>query len=247
MTSANANSSAAGAEKAVFQSTLWSRIVAAAHRDSPEAAESLNELCRLYWFPTYAYLRRSGHDPHQSKDLTQGFFAYLLANGVLKKATPELGRFRSFLLGTLSNFVSHEREKARAQRRGGGCQIVSIDEETAEGLYAHEPCTQLTPDQLFERRWALAVLEEAVRRLQTEYERAQMLAVFTELRPWLSGDVDMSFKELGARLQRSEGAARVQVYRLRERFRQVIADTVRDQSQIDEDMKHLQAALRIKS
>lgn len=235
-------------EKAAFHNTLWSRVLAAGRLESGSSTQALNELCRLYWYPLYAFLRRTGRDRQRARDLTQGFFEYLLAGDLLRKANPERGRFRSFLLGMLKNYASHEFDKERALRRGGGTEVVSIDEETAEGLYAHEPTTDLTPETLFDRRWALAVLEEAARRLREEHDRAKMSGLFEELQPYLTGDGEGSFKELGARIQRSEGATRVLVFRMRERFRQliraVIADTVLDDKRVEEELLHLQSALR---
>ena len=184
----------------------------------------------------------------QARDLTQGFFQYLLERDLLGKADPERGRFRSFLIGILKNYVRGVHDKEQALRRGGGADIVSIDEEIAEGLYAHEPSTNLTPEKLFDRRWAIKVLEQAMERLQTEYVRSGAMEVFAQLQPYLTGDGEGGFAELGARLNRTEGAARVLVFRLRERFRQliraVIADTVSDLEQVEIELKHLQAALR---
>lgn len=246
---ANPEKTSLGAsDKAAFNNTLWSRVLAAAGSDTAASAPALNELCRLYWYPLYAFLRRSGRDRHAARDLTQGFFEYLIAGDILRKANPQRGRFRSFLLGTLKNYASHQLGKERAQRRGGGAEIVSIDEETAEGFYAHEPSSDLTPETLYDRRWAMAVLEEAARRLREEHERAKMGGLFEALQPYLAGDGEESFKELGARIDRSEGATRVLVFRMRERFRQliraVIADTVLEDRQIEEELAHLQSALR---
>src|ERR1043166_641552 len=209
-------------EKAVFQNTLWSRVFAAGKSDSAETKRALEELCRLYWYPIYAFLRRRGHDREQARDLAQGFFAYLLGRKLLRKADPERGRFRSFLLGMLKNFASHECAKEKAPRRGGSVEFISLDDETAEERYSCESSSNLTPENLFDRRWAMTVLEEAMRRLKAEYERAQMADLFAAIQPFLSGDGERSFAELGARLNRSEGAARMLVFRLRERFRQVI-------------------------
>lgn len=248
MPGSDPTTSSRSGEKAAFQNTLWSRVFAAGRSDPVRSAQAMEELCRLYWYPLYAFLRRSGRDSHQARDLTQGFFHYLLKGDLLQKADPARGRFRSFLLGTLKNFVSHELEREQSQRRGGGAQIVSIDEETAEGQYAHEPASDLTPEKIFERRWALTVLDEAVRRLREEYARAGMSELILAIEPYLSGDGEVSFAELGVRLGRSEGAARTLVCRFRERFRQliraVIGDTVNDLEQVEVELKHLQAALR---
>lgn len=231
-----------------FQNTLWSRVNAAGKSDTFHSAQALEELCRLYWQPIYSFLRRQGNDRESARDLTQSFFVYVIRGKLLQKADPGRGRFRSFLLGILKNFTSHEAEKARAVRRGGAVEIVSIDEETAEGMYRHEPASELSPEKLFDRRWAMTLLEEATRRLRTDYERAGMPEVFDALQPYLVGDPDGSFAALGAVLSRTEGAARVLVFRFRKRFRQliraVIGDTVTDVDQVEMELKHLQAALR---
>jgi RNA polymerase sigma factor (sigma-70 family) len=234
--------------QAAFQNTLWSQVVAAGKLDLPNSQQALEELCRLYWFPIYAFLRRWGHDREEARDLTQGFFAYLLEENVLAKADPDRGRFRSFLLGVLKNYVSNQQNWAKAIKRGGKDKIVSIDEETAEGLYANEPVTDTTPDKIFERRWALAVLEEAMKRLRAEYAHASMQSLFETLQPWLTGDQESGFAALGEQLGKSEGNARVLVHRLRDRFRKliraVIADTVSDVDQVELELQHLQQALR---
>ena len=242
------NTSVASGGAGKFENTLWSRVFAAARLESSVCQPALEELCRQYWYPIYAYIRRGGRDRQQARDLTQGFFAYLLEGNVLKRASPERGRFRSFLLGTLKNFLLNQHEKEQTLRRGGRVEFVSIDEETAEGLYAHEPSSSLTPEKLFDRRWAMTVLEDAMRRLQAEYERAGMTQIFTAAQPYLTGDGESSFAELGAQLKRNEGAARVLVFRFRERFRQlirsVIGDTVSDLEQVEIELAHLQASLR---
>ena len=233
--------------QAAFQNTLWSQVFAAG-RDLPNSKQALEELCRLYWFPIYAFLRRWGHDRQEARDLTQGFFAYLLEDNILAKADPERGRFRSFLLGILKNYVSNQQNWANAIKRGGQHKLVSIDEETAEGLYAHEPVTDITPEKLFERRWALAVLEEAMKRLKAEYAHAGMQPMFDAMQPWLTGDHESGFAVFAAKLGKTEGNARVLVHRFRDRFRKliraVIADTVTDVDEIELELKHLQQALR---
>lgn len=223
-------------------------MFAAACLETSTCQPALEELCCQYWYPIYAYVRRCGRDRQQARDLTQGFFAYLLEGNVLKRASPDRGRFRSFMLGTLKNFLLNQHEKEQTIRRGGRVDFVSIEEETAKGLYAHEPSSTLTPDKLFDRRWAMTVLADAMRRLEAEYERSGMKEIFTAAQPYLTGDGECSFAELGAQLKRNEGAARVLVFRFRERFRQlirsVIADTVSDLEQVEVELAHLQAALR---
>src|SRR5688572_25811557 len=183
-----ATTAPASGARSSFQNTLWSRVFAAGISNSDRPTQAMEELCRLYWPPIYAFLRRHGYDREHARDLTQAYFAYVIRNDVLRKADPERGRFRSFLLGTLKNFASHEAEKGRAVRRGGAINFVSIDEETAEGIYKHEPGSNLSPEKLFDRRWALTVLEEATRRLRVDYERAGISEVFDALQPYLIGD-----------------------------------------------------------
>ena len=244
------SSTGLGNDQAAFQDTLWSQVSAAGKLNSPNSRQALEELCRLYWYPIYAFLRRWGHHREEARDLTQGFFAYLLERNSIANANPARGRFRSFLLGTLKNYVSNEQNWANAIKRGGRHTLVSIDEETAEGLYAHEPATHTTPDSVFERRWAMAVIEEAMNRLRAEYAHAGAQALFLLLQPWLTGDHESGFAALGATLGKSEGTARVLVHRLRERFRKliraVIADTVANEAEVETELAHLQAALRVK-
>jgi RNA polymerase sigma-70 factor (ECF subfamily) len=230
-----------------FQNTLWSRVIAAGS-EGPDATQAAEQLCRVYWYPIYAFLRRGGHDRQQAGDLTQGFFCYLFEKSLFQKADPEKGRFRSFLLGTLKNFVHNEQERDEAMKRGGGAEIFSIDEETAEGFYRYEPATNLSPDKLFDRRWAMTVLQEATRRLETEYEKAGTKELYAKICPQLSGDKTDSHAELAGSLHKTEGATRVLIFRLRSRFRQlvraVIADTVGDPKLVEVELQHLQAALR---
>jgi RNA polymerase sigma-70 factor (ECF subfamily) len=230
-----------------FQNTLWSRVIAAG-ATGPEAGQAAEQLCLAYWSPIYAFLRRSGHDRQQACDFTQGFFAYLFAKELLLKANPDKGRFRSFLLGSLKNFIRNEQARSQALKRGGGTELFSVDQATAEGLYTHEPATHLTPDKLFDRRWAMSVLGEAVNRLEAEYARASQQAEFGELFPYLTGDQDGTYQELAESLGKSPGAARTLVCRCRSRFRQllraVIADTVLDVDQVEEELQELMLALR---
>jgi RNA polymerase sigma factor (sigma-70 family) len=248
MSASHATSTDGMRSDGVFEDTLWSRVFAAGRNDLPHCAKALEELCRAYWLPIYAFLRRWGHDRQDAHDLTQGFFAYLLEQNLIARADPDRGRFRSFLLGVLRNYASDEQDRVRAIKRGGNHKIVSIDEETAEGFYANEPATDLTPERLFERRWAIAVLEQAMERLKVEYHSAGMDGLFVEMRPWLTGDHDSGFAELGRRLQKSQGAVRVLVCRFRERFRKlirtVIADTVTNVDEVETELRHLQEALR---
>ena len=238
-------SSADSRRDAAFQSTLWTQVRAAGQVNAPTSRQALETLCRLYWPPIYSFLRRCGHERHAAKDLTQGFFAYLLEQDLLKKADPDKGRFRSFLLGSLKFFVSNQRAKDRALKRGGGVEVIPLDTEV---LNDAEPSTLVTPERLFERKWALAVLAEAMRRLAEEYRRGGMAEQFALLQPYLTGDASEKLPALAERIGKSEGATRVLICRLRNRFRRlirgVIADTVSDAGQIESELRHLEAVLR---
>jgi hypothetical protein len=241
-------SSAESKRDAVFQSTLWSQVRAAGRLDAVGSRQALEALCRAYWPAIYAFLRRSGCEREQAKDLTQGFFAHLLEENVLQKADPERGRFRSFLLGSLRFFVSNERAKERALKRGGGVCWVPLDAETVDGGLPHDPATNLTPERLFARKWALSVLGEAMSRLAAEYRRAGQAEEFALLQPHLTGDAEECLSGLAMRLGKTAGATRVLVFRLRNRFRRliraVIADTVSDLDQVESELKYLEEALR---
>ena len=232
----------------VFRSTLWSQVQVAGRPEMPGATQALEQLCRDYWHPMYAYLRRCGYDAPNAKDLTQGFFAYLLERALLKKADPEQGRFRSFLLGSLKFFVSNQQAKERALKRGGRACFVPIDAESAEGEELVEPATQLTPERLFERKWALTVIDQAMSRLEAEYRRAGIMQEFELIQPYFTGDPDEDLGELARRLGKSAGATRVLMCRARNRFRRlvraVIADTVSDVEQVESELRHLEAALQ---
>jgi DNA-directed RNA polymerase specialized sigma24 family protein len=231
-----------------FEQTLWGDVLAAGQLDRPDSAAALERLCSVYWYPIYAYLRRRGFDRHEAKDLTQGFFLYLVRKNVIHAADPEKGRFRSFLLGSLKNFVSNEEGRQRAAKRGGGALLVSLDEEVAEGRYAHEPSDIRSPEKLFDRRWAMAVLDEAGQRLEQEFKESGASREFNELKSFLNSDRGLAYAELSARLGRTEVALRSTVSRMRKRFREhllsVIRETVSDSAQVDAELNHLKAALR---
>jgi DNA-directed RNA polymerase specialized sigma24 family protein len=231
-----------------FQSTLWSQVRIAGRSEVSGSRQALEELCRAYWQPIYAFLRRCGHGRDNAKDLTQGFFVYLLERGLLQKADAEKGRFRSFLLGSLKFFVSNEQARERALKRGGGAKFLPLDVEPAEQAASWEPATTLTPERLFERKWAMAVIGQAVERLAEEYRRAGMEEQFEVLQPYLTGDPDGPLPELAVRLGKTHGATRLLMLRLRNRFRRliraVIADTVSDVDQIESELRYLEEALR---
>ena len=212
------------------------------------SAAALETLCRGYWYPLYAFVRRRGYGAEDGRDLTQGFFAALLAKNMVAQADRERGKFRTFLLASLNHFLANEWDKARALKRGGDCVIASLDEQDAEHRYLHEPADGLTPEKLFDRRWAETVLELVFARLRGEFEAAGQGARFDECKPWLLGEkADCSYAEAAARLGIGEPGVRSIVSRLRRRFRELmrleIAHTVGDPAEIDGEIRALFQAL----
>jgi RNA polymerase sigma-70 factor (ECF subfamily) len=234
-----------------FATTRWSLVLNAGGRAeagaSSEGGSALAMLCQSYWYPLYAFLRRQGHDSHAAADLTQGFFAHLVAGGGLGAADPERGRFRSFLLASLKNFAANERRRERAEKRGGGNLPVSLDVEEGEQRYSREPADELTPERVFERRWALTVIDRAMARLEEEFAAAGKLAVFTELKGFLSGDDSRPQQEVADRLGMTAGAVKVAVHRLRKRCRELlreeVAGTVATPEEIDDEIQRLMGSL----
>jgi RNA polymerase sigma-70 factor (ECF subfamily) len=209
-----------------FNPTRWSLVAQLRSGDAARARIALERLCATYWYPLYAYVRRSGHGPEEAKDFTQGFFAHILEKQMLAAADPERGRLRTFLLTALQNFLRAEWRKTQRLKRGGGMALVSIDELTAEDRYAREPADTLTPEAIYHRRWALTLLEDAMNAVRAEYVTQNKGEVFEVLKPALAGDDHGSFAELGAALGLSEGAARVAAFRLRKRYREHLLEAV---------------------
>jgi RNA polymerase sigma-70 factor (ECF subfamily) len=234
---------------AVFASTHWSVVLEAGHEASPHAAAALDQLCRAYWYPLYAYIRRRGFDAHEAQDLTQEFLTRLIAKRELPKANPEKGRFRFFLLLRLKHFLINEWERIRAEKRGGGRAAISLNALAAEERYALEPVHERAPDQLFERRWALTLLERVLGRLRQEWSEDGPANQFEALKEFLSLDGEpASYEELSARLGSSVGALKVAVHRLRARCRELlceeIAHTVSGPAEVDAELRHFLDALR---
>jgi RNA polymerase sigma factor (sigma-70 family) len=226
-----------------FVTTRWSVVLGARATDSKQARAALETLCRTYWYPLYAFVRRSGRSPHDAEDLVQSFFAQCLEKDYLSAAERERGRFRSFLLLALKRFLANEWDRAHARKRGGD-QLISLDALTAEQRYATEPADSLSADKLYERRWALTLLEKVLAQLRSEQEAAGRLDTFNALLPFLtSSGRGTPYAELGARLGISEGAVKVAVHRLRQRYRELlqqeIADTVSSPDDIDEERRYL--------
>jgi RNA polymerase sigma-70 factor (ECF subfamily) len=233
-----------------FHTTRWSVVLSAAERASPKNQEALAELCSQYWYPIYAFARRSGYDAHDSQDLTQSFFQHLLEQNAFKQATPVRGKFRTFLLGSFQNHISHFREKARAFKRGGGHQLLSLDTEVAEDRYWREPADHLTAEKIFEGRWALTVLGAAMKRLGEEYASQGKTARFETLRSFLdpiNAKAPPSYEQASDALRVSMGAVKTLIHRLRRRYiallREEVGSTVSDPAEIDGELRALCEAL----
>jgi len=231
-----------------FVTTRWSVVLSAGGEESPEAARALEHLCRAYWFPLYAHVRRLGNQPADAEDLTQAFFAKLLEKDWLASANRERGRFRTFLLGAFKHFLANEWDKARAQKRGGRVQIIPLDAPAGETRLRHEPATSTTPDREFDRRWALAVLETVLSRLENEYRESGKSKLFDQLKVTIGGDrSEIHYAELGRLLSMSEGSVRVAAHRLRQRYRELlraeIAQTVATEQEVEDELRYLFAAL----
>ncbi len=232
-----------------FQTTHWSLVLAARTGESPESRSALEQLCNAYWFPIYAFVRRQGYGVEEARDLTQGYFARLLERKDLQQVRPELGHFRSFLLASVKHFLSNELDRERAKKRDPGPPLLSLDARDAEGRYRFEPADDLTPEALFERKWALTVLERSSARLRDEWSEGESKRRFEALQVYLTGDDESpSYREVAESLGMLEGAVRVAVHRLRRRFGEVIreevGDTVREPSDVDDEIRELLCVLR---
>ena len=231
-----------------FTTTHWSVVLAAGTGRAPGAQDALERLCRAYWYPLYAFVRRLGHPHANAQDLTQGFFAYLLERDLVARADRRAGRFRSFLLGSLKHFLAHEHERATALKRGGGQPVISLDQFDPEERYALEPPDAATPETIFDQRWALQQIENALSRLRAEYASAGRGPLFDLLKDYVWGDKNaLGLGEIARRLDLTEEAVKKSVQRLRQRFRDSlraeVAQTVATPDQIDEELRHLRAAL----
>ena len=231
-----------------FATTRWSVILAASDSASTQHEPALSTLCQTYWFPLYAYLRRRGYDSHQAEDYTQGFFAGILERKGLRQADPKCGKFRSFLLASLKNFLADEWDRAHAQKRGGGKKILSLDFDAAASRYDQVPAHSLSPEKLFERSWALTVLNRAMDRLKAESASSGKQCLFDRLKVYLSAEKDaIPYRDVAAELEMTEGAVKVAVHRLRRNYRELVRDeiaqTVATEAQVDEEIRDLFAAL----
>jgi DNA-directed RNA polymerase specialized sigma24 family protein len=232
-----------------FDTTRWSLVLAAAARDSSGARRALATLCETYWYPLYAYVRRQGYAAPDAQDLTQAFFARLLEKHDVEDARRDRGRFRSFLLASLRHFLLNEAQSRRTLKRGGGQVPLSLDLETAEGRYLREPIDTCTPDTIFDRRWALTVLDRVLLRLRRQAIDAGKTAELDALKACLTGGIPHgSYRALGRELGLTEGAVKVAVHRMKRRFQQLlreeIAQTVLTSDAIDEEIQYLFSALK---
>jgi len=230
-----------------FATTHWSVVLAAGASDTTGAQKALSRLCCSYWYPLYAYIRRRGYNPQDAEDLTQDFFARLLRKDSISHVTREGGRFRSFLLKSLNHFLTDEWRRARMQKRGGG-QVVPIDAASAESHYRLEPTDAHTPETLFDRAWALALLATVFQSLREEYARAGKAALFDEIKFCLTGQRSaVPYAELAARLNMPENTLKTLVHRIRRRYREIlreeVAQTVASPNDVEEELRSLFRAL----
>lgn len=243
------SSPAALAADAGFHTTRWSVVLAAQDPGSPQAHQALSELCQVYWYPLYVFIRRRGNGHAEAEDLTQAFFARLLEKDGIAEVTREGGRFRCFLLTSLKNFLANQWHRAQAQKRGGGKVIHSLDEDEADSRYAAEAVEHVTPESLYERRWALTLLACVLERLRSEFVSSEKVALFEELKGFLSapGEEELPYAAVAQRTGLKEGTVRVAVHRLRRRYgellRAEIAQTVADPAEIEDELRCLVRAL----
>lgn len=245
----NPNSNSASFREGRFLTTHWSVVMAAGKGHSARAAEALEQLCRTYWYPLYAFVRQQGRSASDAEELTQEFFSRFLAKEYFGRADPALGRFRSFLLACLKNFLAEQKRRAHRLKRGGGQTIFSWDSQTPEERYRLEPADRVTPEQVYDRRWALTLLERVVARLEQEQLEAGKQQVFTQLKDYLWGEAhQMSYGRTAIHLGMTEGAVKVTVHRLRQRLRDLlreeVAQTVATAADVDEELQHLIRVIR---
>jgi RNA polymerase sigma factor (sigma-70 family) len=227
-----------------FATTHWSVVLDAGRRDGPRSAEALETLCRTYWYPLYAFVRRQGNDAAEAQDLTQGFFARLITRMELESADRARGRFRSFLLASMKHYLADEWRRAHTQKRGGQVRFVSFEGDVAERRYREEAAPDIPADRLFEQQWATTLLERTLAQLEDHYRVNGAGEVFEALKPLLVGDGPAgTYESLGARLGLSGSAVKMRVYRMRHRYqnllRREIGHTVTSASEIDDEIRCL--------
>jgi RNA polymerase sigma factor (sigma-70 family) len=231
-----------------FKTTHWSLVRAAADSGSPAGRKALATLCRIYWPPVYNYIRRRGKDAAEAEDLTQSFFTYLLENKSFKVADRDRGRFRSFLLASVKNYLANEWDRARAQKRGGGAQVLALALDSAESRYRDVPSHDRTPEKVFERSWAISVCDRVLSRLEREMGRRGHERRFAVLSPFIIGDPDNTYAEAGKALGLGGSAVKVAIHRMRRRFgallREEIAQTVSSSDDVDRELRELLEMIR---
>ena len=228
----------------IFATTQWSVVLAAGHKSSPEAGAALARLCEMYWYPLYAYVRRRGNNVDEAQDLTQGFFAQLLEKDYVASADPDRGRFRAFLLTAFKHFLSKQRDKARAQKRGGRRAQFSLDLELGESRYVAGPTDKLTPDQVFDREWTIALLDRVMRRLEAEMRESGKADWFGGLKEFIAGgSTGATYAKIAESLGTTEAAAKMATHRMRKRYRQLlrdeIAETIEHIADIEDEIRCL--------
>jgi RNA polymerase sigma-70 factor (ECF subfamily) len=237
-----------GAAAVQFTTTHWSVVIAAGDVASPQADAALAELCRTYWYPLYAFVRRKGHSPPDAQDLTQAFFARLLEKNYVAQADRERGRFRTYLLAALTHFLADEWEKARRLKRGGGREIISFYAASAEERYRLEPIDPLDAAKLYERRWVTTLFDKVLGRLEEEFHELGKDKSFEHLKgSLLAEETGLSYAELGVQLGMKEDAVKQAVHRMRRRYRELfreeIAQTVAGPGEVEDELKYLFAVL----
>ncbi|MEM9016835.1 MAG: sigma-70 family RNA polymerase sigma factor [Verrucomicrobiota bacterium] len=226
-----------------FPMTRWSLVLGAQEGSEDVRSRALSELCEVYWYPLYAYLRRRGLNESDAEDATQGFFCELLEKDRVQLFSESKGKLRAYLLSSIKNYLRDQGKRERALKRGGGEAPLSLDLASAEERYAYEPPEFETPEKLFELRWALTLMERAFEKVEEEYRRLDKLETYEALKGHLSGDGEVSFREVGERVGMTEGAARVTLHRMRKLYqkylKEEIAETVSDEESVDEELRHL--------
>lgn len=232
-----------------FATTQWSAVLAAAGDTSTAARSALEELCAAYWYPLYAYVRRRGHGVHDAQDLTQGFFVHLLEHDGIKYADPARGRFRTYLLSSLNNFLKNDWKKGNRQKRGNGHQPLSFDSESAETRFAHEPAVAQPEDTLYDRLWASILLDLALTKLRAEFSQAGKLDHFDRFKSFVWGERSaLSYSAIAAQLNMTEGGVKTTVHRLRRRFGELlqaeVSRTVSSPTEVNEELRYLISVMR---
>lgn len=228
----------------MFQMTRWSVVLKAASPENKESQAALSELFKIYWYPLYAFVRRSGYGHHEAEDMTQGLFHQLLSKDGLSKVNPDKGRFRSFLLASIKHYMANEWHKSNAQKRGGGEKLISIDKAMSEERFDNEPASNENPETVYERKWALTLLQNSIEDLRKEYEAQNKIRAFELLKQHLVQDAGhMTYAEIAKDLNISEGNVKVIAHRMRHRFNTIlrthVAQTVETNANIEEEIQHL--------